>query len=813
VLLSVRGLGFSVVVSSCLWIGMLAFGDVATWAASAPAVSEESAVKVGISSASVGAQVDPDGLATTYYVEYGPSLPYESRTAQLRLGAGESLAGVSTELTGLAAGSTYHFRFVAMNQAGVEQGADVTFATYPDGIGGLPDGRALEMVSPPENHDAQVYVPHPVETFGYDTYLPYQASADGNRVAYESDPTTGGNGISGYEFGNAQLASRNPEGGWTQTPIQPPGHELGGDEAYQAFSPGLSKGIFGSCKLPALAAGAPTPPSGPRIGYNLLYEHDNLSDGWSSLFTSTPPNREPYIVKGETVEGAMRFGTSEASSHLGESFYTCKKTLVYAGASSDFSRLLFEADDSLLEGEGELATELNEDTKHEIKEELDGNDLYVSTAGRVELVNVLPDGKADPHATFGAQGQDFSRVISTDGSRIFWTDLNTGVVYAREDSLRTVAVSEGPASYLTASSDGRYVFYSESEKLYRFDVEHETREQLAGAGASVQGAVGADEDGERLYFVADGDLAPGAISGEPNLYEWHAGSTSFIVTLSGGDAQDWSPALGTREAEVTPDGRAVVFMSVRSLTGYPTEGQQEVYAYESEAGGAAGVFCASCNPTGVPGASGFLAMSWSNTYMARSISSDGGRVFFDSFAALLPQDTDGNADVYEWEREGSGSCRLAAGCLYLLSGGADGSVLVDTSISGNDVFFVTAAQLLPQDGNEAVDIYDARVNGVPVLPTACSGTGCQGPPAPAPPFATPSSVTFNGVGNFPPPSMVPRVKTKKARPPTRNQKLTRALQECRKRHKGKSRTVCEARAHKRYHMIVKTNKSAARKGR
>ena len=33
---------------------------------------------------------------------------------------------------------------------------------------------------------------------------------------------------------------------------------------------------------------------------------------------------------------------------------------------------------------------------------------------------------------------------------------------------------------------------------------------------------------------------------------------------------------------------------------------------------------------------------------------------------------------------------------------------------------------------------------------ACTGTGCQGVP-PAPPiFATPSSVTFNGVGNFEP---------------------------------------------------------------
>ena len=41
-----------------------------------------------------------------------------------------------------------------------------------------------------------------------------------------------------------------------------------------------------------------------------------------------------------------------------------------------------------------------------------------------------------------------------------------------------------------------------------------------------------------------------------------------------------------------------------------------------------------------------------------------------------------------------------------------------------------------------------------MTPPLCTGTGCQGPPEPAPTFATPSSVTFNGPGNFPPPVAV-----------------------------------------------------------
>jgi hypothetical protein len=82
----------------------------------------------------------------------------------------------------------------------------------------------------------------------------------------------------------------------------------------------------------------------------------------------------------------------------------------------------------------------------------------------------------------------------------------------------------------------------------------------------------------------------------------------------------------------------------------------------------------------------------------------------------------------------------------------DYSYLADASASGNDVFFVTRGQLVPQDQNEKMDLYDARVDGgFPDVKSGCTGSGCQGVP-PAPPiFATPSSVTFSGVGNLEPP--------------------------------------------------------------
>jgi hypothetical protein len=151
--------------------------------------------------------------------------------------------------------------------------------------------------------------------------------------------------------------------------------------------------------------------------------------------------------------------------------------------------------------------------------------------------------------------------------------------------------------------------------------------------------------------------------------------------------------------------------------------------------------------------------------MPRWISEDGNRVFFDTPEPLIAQDTNRQQDVYEWEREesgsGGGSCpqqippRASGGCVFLLSGGSSSypSLLVDADATGDNVFFETRGQLVPRDHNDNLKLYDARIGGgFPETSLACTGTGCQGVP-PAPPiFATPSSATFNGVGNFPPPT-------------------------------------------------------------
>jgi hypothetical protein len=133
------------------------------------------------------------------------------------------------------------------------------------------------------------------------------------------------------------------------------------------------------------------------------------------------------------------------------------------------------------------------------------------------------------------------------------------------------------------------------------------------------------------------------------------------------------------------------------------------------------------------------------------ISDDGSRVFFDSGEPLVPQDTNGWLDVYEWERDGTGSCRRSQGCVYLISGGTrdENSYLLGIGASGDDAIIATRDHLVAQDQNENMDVYDARVNGVlqpqPLPP--CEGEACRGPVTPPPPTQSPGTGSFSGPGN------------------------------------------------------------------
>ena len=108
---------------------LLALGLAAVALAAVPAATTGPATAVGSTSATVGGSVDPHGQSTTWWVEYGTSSSYGSKTAATNAGAGTTATSVSAGLTGLKAGTTYHYRVVASNAAGTSRGGDAVLTT------------------------------------------------------------------------------------------------------------------------------------------------------------------------------------------------------------------------------------------------------------------------------------------------------------------------------------------------------------------------------------------------------------------------------------------------------------------------------------------------------------------------------------------------------------------------------------------------------------------------------------------------------------------------------------------------------------
>jgi hypothetical protein len=97
--------------------------------AGAPTAVTLSASSVTPRSAKLNGAVTANGLATTWYFEYGTSASYGAKTPTRSAGSGTKRANVSFALTSLRTGTAYHYRLVARNVAGTIRGADLTFTT------------------------------------------------------------------------------------------------------------------------------------------------------------------------------------------------------------------------------------------------------------------------------------------------------------------------------------------------------------------------------------------------------------------------------------------------------------------------------------------------------------------------------------------------------------------------------------------------------------------------------------------------------------------------------------------------------------
>jgi hypothetical protein len=94
----------------------------------APVVTTNPATLIASLSATLNGSVDPHGLTTTFYFQYGTTTSY-GHTTIMQGRIGNLYQSVSANISGLSASTTYHFRIVAVNNAGTVYGADRTFTT------------------------------------------------------------------------------------------------------------------------------------------------------------------------------------------------------------------------------------------------------------------------------------------------------------------------------------------------------------------------------------------------------------------------------------------------------------------------------------------------------------------------------------------------------------------------------------------------------------------------------------------------------------------------------------------------------------
>jgi len=410
------------------------------------------------------------------------------------------------------------------------------------------------------------------------------------------------------------------------------------------------------------------------------------------------------------------------------------------------------------------------------------------------VVSLLP-GNVPP-----GPGEDaLYQGVSKDGNVVAF--MINGTLYARLDNAETLDIGSGNPEFGGLSDTGRYLVYVSEGVIHRVDTV--TKSDIAVNPGSEGKIVNVSADGSHIYFISNQQLDGSEGSpGQPNMYVWGGASAKFIATVAASDLVRTSgsllaalPALtrwtvgvqqpwpeleagpGADSSRTTPDGRVIAFESRAQLTDYDnanpakcpswtnagpdekfgtaddvllnTEGRcTEIYRFDEVDNE---LQCVSCDPAGSSpaGDARFQEVSQiSPPTVIHNLSSDGGRVFFETSGALVDGDDDGLNDIYEWEPGG-----IDAGDLHLISSGktqryplpeellqeegATGinflpnpNVLMSITPNGNDVFFVTQEALVNGAGEGGVDaVYDARVGGGFAeleAPKLCAEEDCRG---------------------------------------------------------------------------------------
>lgn len=649
--------------------------------------------------ATLTAYIDPlGGPDTTYQFEYGQTTAYgqtvPSPDGDVGSGSGNQI--VNMHVTGLASGSTYHFRVVVQNALGTVYSPDAVLETQSSDCPNaelrtgfspaLPDCRAYEMVSPAYKADYDVQG----ESLG--------VSPDGERAVFTSLGAFSGAESDVFEV--PYVARRESTQGWITSATSPP------------------------------------PLNGRQPGLNYDYTPD-LTQSLTVMISLEPGilNRTA-LMSGDLMASGITFSqvwpVPDANATIPED------TVGLVGASADLSHAVFGQAIGAKVGLEEVAG-------------IGGPSPQVLPVGGTDSGAALSEGP-HPINNNGSEiffDEFFVRVndsktltlpgrfagASADGSRVFLVGGGEVLYTAMIDNLpgqeainELVAITPGmAASIVRTSDDGSHVYFSSkgvfaaanaqgfapqagTSNLYVYNVlTHETKFIAAATVDARENVYLAQTtpDGHFLVFVTEEKVTPDDIDTTADVYRYDAETGGLMRVSMGENGEDENGNSSAFDATIAPptaahnhgaisewrlgrraisdDGSTIVFISAEPLSLHAVNpGKANIYVWQN-------------------GNVGMISTGHSQASdISPVVSSSGRDVFFITSQNVLKQDSDGMFDVY------------------------------DARIDGG---FATPA--VPGGG--------------------CSGDSCQGPPSTPSLLTAPASATFMGAENPVPEKVKPKI--------------------------------------------------------
>jgi hypothetical protein len=750
--------------------------------------------------ATLEGQVNPSDFAVgDCHFEYGQTSDYGNSVdcAPANIPAGSTDVAVSADIGYLQPDTTYHYRLVADNPGGADQGADQTFttATAPadncdnadiraqqgTGVHFLPDCMAYEIVSNGDTGGTGI-----VDNVG-------ALLGSGDRAQFFAQVVDQPASVPGWI--NIYTALRD-ESGWsvnnsmTPSPAVASGTNL--QQSLGAFRPSsdLGRTLMAEASVSQRQLG--------QVSWE-IYDLDG-----------TRTNAYPLITPLDRVGSA---NTSDFDYEL-------------EGTSNDLSRFFFRYNKrnpgsgvGLMVGEPTMTGNIGL-----------SNIYAITGAGganpKLDVLNRATDPAPGVPGTIigGACGAGLGgrlgnsdntaprteRAVSEDGAVAYFSVIgnappasaglcgsallaNNRRIYKREGST-TVAVSEsqcarvspvcagsGNDRYMGASADGSVVVFTSPRQLTDSDLDTTSdvyvydsdppagRPNLiqasageavpghtVGAGAVVDEAVDVSADGSRFYFAASGVLTDAnsrgesPVAGQRNLYVFERddanpdGRIELVATVSAGDAATDSNGRGIQAwalpVDGSGDGHFLLFNASPQLVADDADSARDIYRYDDTSGE---IVCASCD--GDANTEAFMVGRKDDQDLGAA-SSDVSKVVFETAERVLDSDRNDTSDVYVWDD----------GAVSLITGGTGTAGVSDFRMSsdGDSVFFTTRASVLASDVNRQRDLYVARVGGgfpePPAPPAGCEALAdaCQGGGAGS--VGSDSKTAAGGAGNADP---------------------------------------------------------------